>query len=65
VSGAPTVVVAGRQHHDCLSSNDGGKVQSGGGIQDGPVLQLARDTSKNQVAVVHLVDNRFTKVSKA
>jgi len=36
--------------------------QTGGGIQDGlqPVLQLAGDTSENQVTVVHLADNQCT-----
>jgi len=36
--------------------------QTGGGIQDGLqlVLQLAGDTSENQVAVVHLADNQCT-----
>jgi len=34
----------------------------GGGIQDEqqPVLQLARDTSENRVAVVQLADNQCT-----
>jgi len=33
--------------------------QTGGGIQDGlqPVLQLARDTSENRVAVIHLAND--------
>ena len=36
--------------------------QTGGGSQDGlqQVLKLARDTSKNRVAVVHLADNQCT-----
>jgi len=34
--------------------------QTGGSIQDGlqPVLQLARDTNENRVAVVHLAENQ-------
>ena len=36
--------------------------QTGGGIQDGLklVLQLAKDTSENRVAVIHLADNQCT-----